>query len=235
MIVHKFVVYSGGMDSFTLLNHVDAELNTHKDTETLTAISFNYGQRHSKELAYAAAVCKELHIPQICVDLTGLTRLLSNSSLTNSSIAVPEGHYEAESMKQTVVPGRNTIMLAIAMGIAENAVLTTALEGQRARALVYYGAHSGDHHIYPDCRPEFYATMQDAFEEATNRHVSLVAPYINGDKKTILAIGDRLGLDYGKSWTCYKGEERPCGVCGSCQERGEAFAAMGMIDPLTTL
>jgi 7-cyano-7-deazaguanine synthase len=141
---------------------------------------------------------------------------------------MPEGPYDGENMRQTVVPGRNTLMLATAMAYAENEVIAGAVD----KAFVHYGAHSGDHHIYPDCRPEYYADMCAVFKSATDGKVELSAPFMHMDKGDILIKGLAMGLDYSKTWTCYKGGEYPCGVCGSCTERQEAFAKAGVPDPL---
>lgn len=232
------VVYSGGMDSFTLLHRV------HRTAQpgSVQAISFDYGQRHSKELIYARAETKRLDIPHRIVDLRALTPLLAGSALTSPSIAVPEGHYEAESMRQTVVPGRNTLMLSIAMAWAESLILQDEAAAEQLawlerpalpalKAIVHYGAHSGDHHIYPDCRPDFVNSMRETFLKATDGKVDLRVPFLHGNKSTILLEGQAMGLDYGRSWTCYKGEAVPCGKCGSCQERAEAFREVGMVDP----
>jgi 7-cyano-7-deazaguanine synthase len=247
---HHVVVYSGGMDSFTLLHRIIAQ--NAANLSRVHAISFDYGQRHSKELGYARRTTKHLGIDHQVINLRDISPLLQGSALTTPSIAVPEGHYEAESMRQTVVPGRNTIMLSLAMGWAEslllqaeaaeraqlmleprNAEQTQAIERLEHRAIVYYGAHSGDHHIYPDCRPGYFEAMQLAFRQATDNRVLLMAPYLHNDKAAILYEGIRgLGLDYSRSWTCYKGDHEPCGKCGACQERAEAFAAVGQPDPL---
>ena len=208
------VVYSGGIDSFTLLS----ELNLGTD---VFAISFNYGQRHSKELVFAASVCAELGIPHEVVDVTSIQKLLSNSALT-SDVDVPEGHYEEESMKATVVPNRNMIMLSLAIGYAVNI----------DAGYVYIGAHAGDHAIYPDCRPEFINQMSACALIANYSPVHVIAPYINLSKGEIAKIGRDLGLDYGRAWTCYKGLDKPCGQCGACQERLEAMAFAGLTDPL---
>ncbi len=208
------VIYSGGMDSFTMLNEV-------LQSYDVSALSFNYGQRHSKELVYAANFAKEKGIPHTVVDLTNLTSLISNSALTGG-IAVPHGHYESESMKLTVVPNRNMIMLSIAVGHAVN---IGALK-------VFYGAHGGDHAIYPDCRPEFVGAMNSVTRIANFQPVDIVAPYLNINKTGILTRGLALGLDYSKSWTCYEGGKNACGKCGSCQERLEAFRVNNVIDPL---
>ncbi len=209
------VIYSGGMDSFTLLHKAVNE------GKKVYALSFNYGQRHSKELHYAQKVCDDLAIPHKIVDITAINQLLLGSSLTDD-IEIPEGHYEEESMKSTVVPNRNMIMLSLAVGYAVSI---------HAEA-VYYGAHGGDHAIYPDCRPEFIDKMNAVSQVANYEAVNIIAPFSQQNKIDILREGLALGLDYGKTWTCYNGRERACGKCGSCQERLEAFAENGITDSL---
>lgn len=209
------LIYSGGMDSFTLLH----ELGT--IGYEVHALSFDYGQRHSKELIYAENVCKAWNISHKIVDVTSITQLMEGSSLT-SDIAVPEGHYEEDSMKATVVPNRNMIMLSLATAYA---VTLKASE-------VFIGAHAGDHAIYPDCRPDFI-TMLSAVTEIANYHpVRISAPYINFTKGQIAGFGKDLKLNYGLAWTCYNGREKACGKCGACQERIEAMAEAGIVDPM---
>ena len=209
------VVYSGGMDSFTLLHQMQE-----RGLE-VAALSFNYGQRHSKELEYAAAECSRLGIEHKVVDVTTINQLLQGSSLT-SDVDVPEGHYAAESMKVTVVPNRNMIMLSLAIGWAISI---------KADA-VAFGAHGGDHDIYPDCRPEFVHAMQKVADLCDWHKVRVLAPFLYADKGTIAKIGKDLGLDYGRSWTCYNGRVKACGKCGACQERIEAMAFAGINDPM---
>lgn len=208
-------VYSGGMDSFTLVNE------THRAGRLHSCLSFDYGQRHRKELDYAAAVCRELGVPHHIIHLGALTPHLLGSALTDS-VPMPEGHYAEENMKLTVVPNRNAIMLSIAIAYAVSHKLTA----------VRFGAHAGDHTIYPDCRPEFTALMHAVGLTANWHPVQVEAPYQYLDKFGILEIGFRLGLDYSKSWTCYAGGEVACGKCGSCQERLEAFQRHDVPDPL---
>ena len=210
------VIYSGGMDSFTVLH--DAV----RDGKKVYAVSFNYGQKHSKELHYAQKVCDELAIPHKIVDITAVHQLLLGSSLTDD-IEIPDGHYESESMKSTMVPNRNMILLSLAIGYA---VDIGANE-------VFYGAHAGDHAIYPDCRPEFVEAMNSVAQIANYEAVSIVTPYLNANKEAILRDGLAMGLDYGSTWTCYNGRQHACGKCGSCVERLEAFAANHTHDPLT--
>ncbi|HAD47773.1 MAG: 7-cyano-7-deazaguanine synthase QueC [Idiomarina sp.] len=210
------VIYSGGMDSFTVLN------KALQQGHDVSALSFNYGQRHVKELDVAATVCKSLEIPHKIVDITAINSLLAGSSLTDD-IDIPEGHYEQESMKSTVVPNRNMILLSLAIGYAVS---------ENAQA-VYYGAHSGDHAIYPDCRPEFVRQMNVVSKLANYEPVEVVAPYLDVDKNAILADGLKMGLDYSNTWTCYNGRDKACGKCGACIERLEAFAANKQSDPLS--
>ena len=209
------VIYSGGMDSFTVLNKVLQEgFDVH-------ATSFNYGQRHSKELLFAKAVTEKLGITHKIVDISPINQLIAGSALTDD-IDVPEGHYEELSMQQTVVPNRNMIMLSLAVGYAVSI---------KAEA-VYFGAHSGDHAIYPDCRTEFVDAMNAVCKIANYASVEVRAPYLQSDKIQILADGIRMKLDYADTWTCYNGRKKACGKCGACQERLEAFAKNGLIDPL---
>ena len=207
-------IYSGGMDSFTLV------AETFEDQRLHSCLSFDYGQRHKKELLYAASFCRELGVPHHVIDLSVLTPHLLGSALTDS-VEVPEGHYTGENMRLTVVPNRNAIMLSIAIAYAVSHKL----------GRVAFGAHAGDHTVYPDCRPEFTELMDRVGLTANWHPVRVEAPYQHLTKLGILQIGYAIGLDYAKSWTCYKGGTLPCGKCGSCQERLEAFEQLGHTDP----
>jgi len=209
------VIYSGGMDSFTVLNRAL------KDGKEVFALSFDYGQKHVKELTYAADVCKSLNVKHKIINISAINELLAGSSLTDD-IDIPEGHYEADNMKSTVVPNRNMILLSLAVGYA------VSVEASQ----VYYGAHSGDHAIYPDCRPEFVMKMNDVCQIANYEAVEIFSPYLHDTKIDILADGIKMGLDYSKTWTCYNGREKACGKCGACEERLEAFRDNKAIDPL---
>lgn len=200
------VIYSGGMDSFTVLNRAL------KDGKHVYALSFDYGQKHVKELECAAKVCESLNVPHKIIDITAINQLLAGSSLTDD-IDIPEGHYEDDNMKSTVVPNRNMILLSLAVGYA------VSVEASQ----VYYGAHSGDHAIYPDCRPEFVEKMNDVCQIANYEPVEIYSPYLHVSKIDILTDGLNMGLDYSDTWTCYNGREKACGKCGACQERLEAF------------
>ncbi|MGB0937988.1 MAG: 7-cyano-7-deazaguanine synthase QueC [Colwellia sp.] len=209
------VIYSGGMDSFTVLNRAL------KDGKTVYALSFDYGQRHVKELLCAAKVCKDLNIPHKVIDISAINQLLAGSSLTDD-IAIPEGEYEVANMKSTVVPNRNMILLSLAVGYAVSV----------GASQVYYGAHAGDHNIYPDCRPEFVQKMNDVCQIANYESIEIFSPYLNVSKTAILTDGISMGLDYSDTWTCYNGRDKACGKCGACQERLQAFSENGQTDPI---
>jgi 7-cyano-7-deazaguanine synthase len=209
------VVYSGGMDSFTVLN------TAIQNGLDVYALSFDYGQKHSKELEVAAQVCRTLGVSHKVVDITAINSLMANSSLTGDT-KIPEGHYEDDSMKSTVVPNRNMVLLSMAIAYA------VSLEAGK----VYYGAHSGDHHIYPDCRPEFVDAMNAVSKIANYQSVEIVTPFLYSSKGDILKAGLSLNLDYANTWTCYNGREKSCGKCGACCERLDAFREQGKTDPL---
>lgn len=213
------VIISGGMDSSTLL----WDLATRHTFDVICALSFDYNQRHKKELKCAQKICAELKIAHKVVDITKIgNQLLQGSSLTTASIDVPEGHYEEESMKLTVVPNRNMIMLSLAIGYAVSI---------KAEA-VYYGSHAGDHAIYPDCRPEFVEAMRVAARLCDWHSVDIRAPYSHMDKGDIASRGISIGVPYKNTWTCYKGQEFACGKCGACSERILAFHKAGAKDPV---
>lgn len=208
-------IYSGGMDSYTL-----AAL-TLREGRLAACLSFDYGQRHKKELEYAAANCAAWEVDHHIIRLDALQGVFLGSALLNQ-LEMPHGHYASENMKQTVVPNRNMIMLSIAIAFAAS----------RKLKVVRYGAHSGDHTIYPDCRAEFTAAMNHAAHICDWSPVTVEAPFQYLDKAQILEQGFALGLDYSRSWTCYEGGLNPCGKCGSCQERLDAFRMVGRYDPL---
>ncbi|MDC0072422.1 7-cyano-7-deazaguanine synthase QueC [Gammaproteobacteria bacterium] len=209
------VVYSGGLDSFTLLNEA---IRSGKD---VSALSFDYGQKHSKELHFVEKFCTQESIDSKIVDVSSIKELFQGSSLTDD-IDIPKGHYEDDSMKSTVVPNRNMILISLALGYA----VTKGAEE------VWFGAHAGDHAIYPDCRPEFVEKMDSVARIANYSPIAIKAPYITMSKTEILAIGLNMQLDYGLTWTCYEGKDLACGSCGACHERLESFAANNVIDPI---
>lgn len=216
---HAVVIVSGGMDS-TVLAYLLS-----RSSATVNLLSFNYGQRHRTELDYARRTAQALGAPHHVVDLTSLTGLLSGSALTDESMAVPDGHYTDASMRATVVPNRNAIMLDIAVAQAVSL-------GADA---VVFGAHAGDHPIYPDCRPAFLRAFQTtallANEGFAHPGLQVTAPFIALSKAEIAGIGAQLGVPFADTWSCYKGGVVHCGTCGTCVERREAFGVAGVPDP----
>lgn len=210
------VICSGGLDSVTLAYKIAQNQNLAE------LVSFDYGQRHVKELDCACACAKNLDVPHSIIDISTVGRALSGSALTDD-VAVPDGHYAEESMKITVVPNRNAIMLSIAYGIAS---------AQKAD-MVAAAFHGGDHFIYPDCRPGFV----NAFEEMQNHaleglsEIKLYTPFLDMTKAQIVSEGARLSVPFAQTWSCYKGGAQHCGRCGTCVERREAFELAGVPDP----
>ena len=207
------IIVSGGMDSITLLHD--------RKDEIALAVTFDYGSNHNKrEIEYATMNCKELGIEHIIIPLEFMGKYFK-SALLEGADAVPEGHYQDENMKSTVVPFRNGIMLSIACGLAES----------RGLHKVMIANHAGDHAIYPDCRGTFIASMSEAMAYGTYEHVKIEAPYTSITKTDIAVIGKHIGIDYSKTYSCYKGGEKHCGKCGTCIERKEALRDARIDDP----
>ena len=210
------ILLSGGMDSTVALWHTLAEGH-----EIVACLGANYGSKHNaKELPMAQWQAEKAGIPFQTAELTFMNHLFT-SDLLQSGGEIPEGHYEEENMKSTVVPFRNGILLSVAAGYAESL---------DAEALVI-AAHSGDHAIYPDCREEFMAPMAEAIKVGTYPDLELLRPFVALRKEDIAARGAELGVDFEHTWSCYKGQELHCGKCGTCVERKEAFALAGLTDP----
>lgn len=206
------IIVSGGMDSITMLYD--------KKDEIALGISFNYGSNHNNcEIPLAEMHCRRLGIEHITISLEFMHKYFK-SSLLEGADAIPEGNYNEENMKSTVVPFRNGIMLSIAAGMAES----------RKLKKVFIANHAGDHTIYPDCRPEFIKAMNDATRLGTWEGIEISAPYTRISKADIARIGRRLGIDYSETWSCYKGGEKQCGKCGTCMERKEALREAGIED-----
>ena len=200
------------MDSITLLYD--------RKDEIALGISFDYGSNHNaREIPFAKMHCERLGIKHITINLDFMHQYFK-SSLLDGAEAIPEGHYADDNMKSTVVPFRNGIMLAIAIGIAESNNLDQ----------VFIANHGGDHTIYPDCRPEFINAIDAAATAGTYNNVKVIAPYTKITKSDIARIGKRLGINYAETWSCYKGGEVHCGKCGTCVERKEALAEAGIED-----
>ena len=220
---------SGGLDSVTLAYHLREDWGL-----DLIALSFDYGQRHKKELMVAGNIAYELGAEHHTITLgtndgshpypKPLATILAGSALTDESVPVPDGHYAEESMKQTIVPNRNAIMLSIAYGVAV----------ARGAKLVAFAAHSGDHAIYPDCRPDFVAALNGALNLGNawaDPVPEIQGPFLNISKADIAREAVRLKVPIAETWSCYKGGDIHCGVCGTCTERREAFELAGVTDP----
>ena len=209
------VLLSGGMDSVTAFHEAMRE------HEVVAGLSFDYGAKHhAKELPMAAWHCGRAGIPHRIASLD-FVACEFQSDLLSAGGDIPDGHYEEESMKRTVVPFRNGIMLAIAAGFAES----------HGGDGVVIAAHSGDHAIYPDCREEFLEPMARAISAGTYARIALLRPFVTMDKSGIARRGAELGVDFSHTWSCYKGGELHCGSCGTCVERREAFLLAGIHDP----
>jgi 7-cyano-7-deazaguanine synthase len=219
--VTAVVVLSGGMDSTTLMAHYAAL------RYRLIAVTVDYGQRHRREIESAKAVAAHYGARHHVVDLSGFGELLTGSALTDPCVAVPDGHYAEASMRSTVVPNRNAVLVnvAVSVGVTHQA------------AVVALGMHAGDHFVYPDCRPAFIEAMRQLVSVANEGFPTpqVEAPFMHWSKADIATHGVRLGAPLERSWSCYKGGERHCGTCGTCYERREAFRDAGLSDPIDYL
>ncbi|WP_170764534.1 7-cyano-7-deazaguanine synthase QueC [Ruegeria lacuscaerulensis] len=212
------VICSGGLDSVSLAHMVA------RDHQLTGLISFDYGQRHRKELDFAALCAKRLGVPHDIIDLRPVGAVLTGSALTDD-VDVPDGHYAEDSMRVTVVPNRNAIMLTVAFGAA----------AARGADAVATAVHGGDHFIYPDCRPAFTEAFEAMQKQALDGYadVSLFTPFVHRSKADIVTEGTRCDTPLAQTWSCYKGGEHHCGRCGTCVERREAFHLAGVQDPTT--
>lgn len=219
------ICFSGGMDSTTLATMYQSS------GFMLGLLSFDYGQRHGRrELQAARNVADflaerrpDLPVSHQIMDLSHLGDLLTGSALTDPEFEVPDGHYTDESMRVTVVPNRNAIMASIAIGVASSAEAD----------VIAMGMHSGDHAVYPDCRPEFVKALRQTMVHALKGFHTprLETPFLHKDKAFIAETGGLLKAPLHLSWSCYKGQEIHCGKCGTCVERREAFELAGLTDP----
>lgn len=212
-------IVSGGLDSVVMAHLLRAE------GHNLHLLSFDYGQRHKKELEYSRLCATRLNATHNVIDLQSVGGVLGGSALTDNSIAVPHGHYAAPSMAITIVPNRNAIFLAIAYGVAV---------AQNAQ-LVATAVHAGDHFIYPDCRPDFItsfdAMQRVAVEGCGDANLKLHAPFVQKTKAEIVQIGAGLKVPFEETWSCYEGLDVHCGRCGTCVERKLAFEEADVSDP----
>ena len=209
------VLFSGGLDSTVLATQMKQEATESR------LLSIDYGQRHAKELVHSQKVANHLELPHEILKLPQLGHIIGGSSLTDKSIIIPEGHSAEESMKSTVVPNRNMILLALAGGHALSLGLDT----------IAYAAHAGDHTIYPDCRPEFADAMDKALGLADWKDLNLHRPYVEMTKSDLVSLGAEIDAPLHLTWSCYAGGEIHCGKCGTCVERKEAFELANITDP----
>ena len=222
--MHSAVLsFSGGLDSTTVLAWLIC-----KGFKNIHCVNFQYGSKHNVyERQAADAVLQHYTSVASCklsyeiVDLTGAFTGME-SSLLLSGGEIPEGHYESANMSQTVVPARNLVFLSILAGIAWS----------KKSEYVAIGIHHGDHAIYPDCRPDFYNAMDTAVYLGTDKNVHVLAPFLNNNKSQIVQFGIANTVPYHLTRTCYKNQLKPCGKCGSCYERIEAFRENNIIDPV---
>lgn len=209
---NALMVLSGGMDSVTMLHEYAADIEL--------AVNFSYGSNHNaRELECARYHCRLLGIELVEIDLSFIG-LHFHSSLLEGPDAIPEGEYDFDNMKSTVVPFRNGIMLAAAAGLAESHGLS----------VIMIANHAGDHALYPDCRDSFIKAMAEAIKAGTYEGIQLKAPYTLLTKADIALRGKRLGIDYATTYSCYRGLEKHCGRCGTCIERRQALKEAGIVD-----
>ncbi|MCI4350506.1 MAG: 7-cyano-7-deazaguanine synthase QueC [Thermoplasmata archaeon] len=214
------VLLSGGMDSATAL-----AMALRKDPP-VHALTFHYGQRHRREITWARALARHYHVTQHQVIEIPVGALLP-SALTDPTSRLPRGRTGRASIPATYVPARNTILLAIALGYAEG----------RNFARIYIGANAVDYSGYPDCRPEFFRAFERLAALATKAGVEgswrprVMTPLLRMSKAQIVRRGERLGVPWDLTWSCYEGGRRPCGMCDACRLRAKGFAEAGVTDP----
>lgn len=213
MTKDSLIVLSGGMDSVSLLY-------VRRETIAL-AVTFDYGSNHAgREIAMARENCRRLGIEHLVIPLDFMAKYFK-SALLEGADAIPDADYATENMTATVVPFRNGIMLSIAAGIAES----------RGLKRVLIANHSGDHTIYPDCRPGFISAMSEATRRGTYPGIVVDAPFTNLTKAEIARQGSAAGADFSLTYSCYKGGEHHCGKCATCRERRQAFVDAELPDP----
>lgn len=220
-MVDGIAIVSGGLDSVTMLYKL-----VFQDNKRPVVLSFDYGQRHVRELDSASQICNLLGLEHEVIGLNDFGNIISMgvSSLVNKHKPIPEGRYDDESMKSTVVPNRNMVMLSIATGVC------IALKGKYIATAV----HAGDHAIYPDCRPSFLIALEQTLKLANTGFIDMdfhiEAPFLNKTKTDIAVLAQILDVPIEKTWSCYKGGQYHCGRCGTCVERLEAIHEAGIED-----
>ena len=210
------LIYSGGMDSTVLLHALVKEFKS----SNIIAVSFDYKSKHNtNEFKSAKYFCKKLKVKHLIVDISEISKYLKSDLLKNGG-DIPEGHYEEKTMIKTVVPFRNGIMLSIACGIAES----------NGFNFVAIGNHAGDHAVYPDCRETFIESMNEAMAYGTYNGINIISPFKSKTKANIVEAGKVLGVEFDKTYSCYRGQKVQCGRCSTCFERREAFLLASVRD-----
>lgn len=213
-------VLSGGMDSTVALAIAMTHLGP-DEKDRVETITFNYGSKHNdRENEAAKKIADHFGVKNTLVKMPFINELFK-SDLLKSGGEVPDGHYADPSMKRTVVPFRNGIMLAIAAGFAESI----------GAKMIVLGNHAGDHAIYPDCRSSFTDPMSVAIREGTYAEIVVSRPFEKSNKTNIARFGADVKAPFALTYSCYKGGEKHCGSCGTCYERREAFRDAGLTDP----
>lgn len=218
-MIDAVAIVSGGMDSVTLLHYL-----VKKEQRSPAVLTFLYGQKHKNEVALAqeqAALlgCTE----QLVLDLALLRPLFATSALVNTDLTMPDiADVQGDPQPITYVPNRNMIFLSLAAAYAESHGVSE----------IFYGAQAHDMYGYWDCTPDFLTRLNATFSLNRKTPVSIQAPFVNCSKADILRTGLELGVDYGRTWSCYEGKELACGHCPTCAERLQAFAELGLEDPL---
>ncbi|MCC6220986.1 MAG: 7-cyano-7-deazaguanine synthase QueC [Deltaproteobacteria bacterium] len=208
------LVYSGGLDSTTLLFYL------RRQGHEVRCLSIDYGQRHCREIESARSICCLIGQELRVLDISQVGGLFGESALVDRNVPLPQGKYQLENMKVTIVPNRNMVFLSLAIAWA----ISTRSEA------VAYAAHAGDRAVYPDCRPEFVADMDSVAKQCDWSSIDVIAPFIDKSKVDIVLLAASLGVPFEKTWSCYAGGEVHCGLCATCLERKEAFIGTGLVD-----
>jgi 7-cyano-7-deazaguanine synthase len=209
------VVFSGGLDSTTLLYHMRSV------AADVKALTVNYNQRHVKEIEYAKNMCDSLGVEHRIIDIPGLQGVLGGNALTNTQADIPEGEYQDQTIKITTVPNRNMILLSVAIAWA------SALKFNS----VAFGAHAGEHTNYPDCKDVFSKAMDAAARVCDWEPITVLSPFVNWNKGDIVKRGIELRVPFERTWSCYNGRDLHCGKCSTCMDRLQAFRQAGISDP----
>jgi len=218
-LIDCVAIVSGGMDSVTLLHYLVV-----REKRSPAVISYAYGQKHARELECAKAQVALLGCPEHkIVDLTDLAYLFSSSALVSPDLALPNiEDIQGNPQPPTYVPNRNMIFLALAAAYAES----------RGVRRVFYGAQAHDLYGYWDTTPDFLSRINAVFSLNRGQPIQIEAPFIYHSKADVLRTGIALGVDYAQTWSCYAGGEIACGRCPTCAERLNAFAEVGLVDPI---